>query len=277
MEQLRKEWEAGQNNNKTDVNTTKLEKTQTIKDTTSTNISSMKSSSFTIERLLAPVVSSEERGPPSPGTIMRAAPSPLNTYFHPSPIRNESPVSPPCKKRVSPIPSIGSPSSPPVHNFPFIPDISSRDASFSSSNSHQSDIEEQNTATEEQQSKESCQNDSDKSLQEQELCPNESNTTTGGCDDIEKSEHCLQLENKYEAPEIKGNPEIKLNAFCKSEPDVDGNFNQELFKQHDFLQYLKSNTTLLAEEWHKRWQAVEKFPSWLHIAPVNGTTLHTQS
>ena len=268
LEQLRKEYDANQSKDSiTTSTTTLLEKS--IKEITPSNVPN-KSSSFTIERLLAPLNRSEERGPPSPGTLMRAAPSPLHSLYPCSPVQTQCPSSPLSKKGCSPSPSLNSPSSP---NFPYSSPslVSLHNSSFISNNTNNnySDSEETSNVNE---------NISMNISKSEKMISTEDVISKIPSDDIEKAENneqfLIKLE-KQQSPKNEPNsvPEKLSNVKCKSEPEYDANYNENLSKHEELFQYLKSNTTLLAEEWHKRWHA-DNFPAWLQVA--HGTTpLHS--
>ena len=272
IEQLKKEYEANQSKDTSVSSTTVIDKQ--LKDTTS-NIPT-KSSSFTIERLLAP---SEDRGPPSPGTLMRAAPSPIHTFYQSSP--PQYPSSPASKKDSSPPPPLSSPLSP---SFPYSsPSLTtSHNNSFSSINSHNNNNSNEYVETIENNN---LNDNLSTSISKSTLVhtDDDSNSKPMENDPVESQKHgsfLIKLEKQQNSKsEDLVETDGTVNSInCKPEPECESNRDQEehleqLSRHEELFQYLRSNSTLLAEEWHKRWHA-DHLPAWLHVA--KGTTpLHS--
>ena len=266
LDQLRKEWEANQASKSSHSSAGK----QSKEALTSISLPS-KSSSFTIERILAPA---EDRAPPSPDTLMRAAPSP------PSSPPTSSPPSPGSKTNPTQAHVSFSSSSPnnTTFHFPSAPKVSPLNSTFGSNNifmnTNNNNIYSNNT-------------DGINLHEKFTKIPGNYESRTGNTDSNDDSGHTLQnnTENTPEYPiklenhkisEQEGVPEPPHRKVCKTETEIEAaNHNEELMRHQDIFQYLKSNSTLLAEEWHKRWQS-DRLPTWLNVSPL-AATLHTQS
>ncbi|KAF2359582.1 Homeobox domain [Trinorchestia longiramus] len=261
IQQLKKEYD--ENQAKED---SKRRKGVSVKESPPTNLS-VKSSCFTIERLLAPQVS-DERGPPSPGTLLRAAPSPTHSYPSSPPSQTQCPQSPTSSKRDSPAHTpLSSPSSSAITTHYSSPSnsISSHNLSLSTTSTHHSDIDDQNMSGEIRPIPLiKLQVDSNEAEPKPE-------TTAEETDVMESNETFPIKVDARNSPDPYSHSHFQPIALCKSEPEDVSSLSQK----QEFWHYLKNSTTLLAEEWHKRWQS-DKLPAWLHVAPATAT-LHTQS
>ncbi|XP_018025236.1 homeobox protein unc-4 homolog [Hyalella azteca] len=259
IEQLRKEYDENQAKEES-----KRRKGAPVKECQPT-ILSVKSSCFTIERLLAPM-HSEEKGPPSPGTLMRAAPSPVHSYPSSPPSQHRCSPSPMTCKRDSPVHTpLSSPSSSVVvAQYSSPSHVTSHNLSLNSSTTSCSDSDDVNAAGE------------IRPIPLIKLQNDEPEPKSEFLSRVDAEVHVnhpaffLKTDTRN-SPDQFTHSHFQPISLCKSEPEDEPNLSQK----QELWQYLRSSTTLLAEEWHKRWQA-DRLPAWLHVSPVTAT-LHTQS